>query len=245
MRQVRVVMMPIETTARGGRTIVTGLELNFQCLGRAVGGKLDAAAAKVELSCVLISKIRQDERGVPEPLATLNGTLTSDGTSVAFSLIEPVEVDPSLSELVEEGGHRRPRRKLRLRLASGQDLPLLLPDAQQVRSGHLEVMAKLTIAGEVHADETQNDVLDVPLLPLSLTHAVFHFVDSNDEPLQGVTVELDVSTGEKIQATTDDFGEIYLDAALGQTHTLSQILPADDARVAVVETSISADSAVA
>jgi hypothetical protein len=100
------------------------------------------------------------EPSLPEPLATLDGTLTSDGTSVDFSLIEPVEVDRSL----------------------------LLPDTQQVRSGHLEIMAKLTIAGEVHADETQ---------------------------------ELDVSTGEKIQATTDD------------------------ARVAVVETSISADSAVA
>lgn len=236
-------MTPIETTARGGRTIVAGFQLGFQRLGRAVGPTLDAAETKVELSCVLISKIRADERSAPEPLATVNGTLTSDGASLDFALIEPLESDPSRSELVEDDGHRRPRRRLQLRLASGKDFVLLLPDTVQVRSGHMEIMAKLTVAGDVHADETQNDVLDVPLLPLSLTHAVFHFVDSNDEPLKQVSVEFDVSTGEKIQATTDDFGEIYLDAALGQTHTLSQVLPADDDRVAVVETSLSADSA--
>jgi len=112
----------------------------------------------------------------------------------------------------------------------------------QVPSGFMEVTAKLSVNGEVHGESTQNEILDVPLLPLSVTHAIFHFVDNGNQPLQQITAQFQVSTGEEQEATTDDFGEVYLDAAQEQSYTLLQVLPAEDDRLAVVETSLDADS---
>jgi len=141
--------------------------------------------------------------------------------------------------VVEQDGHRRPRRKLFAKFPDGSQVALLLPDLMQVPTGFMEVMAKLTVDGDVHADVDQNEVLDVPLLPLSATNAVFHFVDGNDQALAQVTASFQSATGEQLQATTDDFGEVYLDASQGQSYTLVEVLPADDDRVAVVEAGIS------
>jgi hypothetical protein len=241
MRHLRVVMDPIQTTGASGRRVVRGFLLDFSSLGRAVGPTLVDAAVTIELSCVLITKIRADERSAPEPLATLTGTLSADGASTQFSL-DAASPDSSLGEVLEQGGHRRPRRKLMIELRDGSKRPLLLPDTMQVPRGFMEVSAKLTVNGEVHADVDQNEILDVPLLPLSFSHALFNFVDSSGQPLAQLNAEFEVSGGEPIAATTDDFGDLFLDASEGQTYTLLQVLPAEDDRVAVMETSVSEDA---
>jgi hypothetical protein len=187
---------------------------------------------------VLITKVRIDERSAPEPLATLQGQVTSSPSGGEFLLTGPPTQSPDLGEIFERGGHRRPRRRLFLSIGDQPQLTLLLPDTMQVRSGFMEVTAKLTVNGEVHADETQNEILDVPLLPPELTHAVFHFVDSKGEALAQRTIDFETSGGEPVTAVTDDFGEVYLDGSLGQRYTVTEILPAGDAPVAVVETRV-------
>ncbi len=244
MRHLRVVMVPKRSVGGGGAAIVSGFSLTFSRLGHAVGPVLFQASAAVELSCVLIDKIRADERGEPVPLATLRGQLSADPSGSELSLSEPVAQDPALSEVFEHEGHRRPRRRLLVEIGRAPPLELLLPDEMQVTSGFMEVTAKLSVNGEVHADETQNEVLDVPLLPLKLTHALFHFVDSAGEPLAQRTVVFQESAGETFEAVTDDFGEIYLDASRGQRFTVVNLLPAGEAPVAIVETQVS-DSASA
>jgi hypothetical protein len=237
MRHLRVVMDPIQTTGASGRMVVRGFLLDFSSLGRAVGPTLVDAAATIELSCVLITKIRADERSAPEPLATLTGTLTADAASMQFTM-DGVSQDPSLGEVLLQEGHRRPRRKLVVELRDGRQRPLLLPDTMQVPTGFMEVSVKLTVNGEVHADVDQNEILDVPLLPLSFSHALFNFVDSSGQPLAQLNAEFEVSSGEQIEAATDDFGDVFLDASEGQTYKLLQVLPAEDDRVAVMETSV-------
>lgn len=245
MRQLRVLMQPIRTEGPGGRAIVSGFELGFSPLGRATGPTVDEASAVLELSCVLVSKIRQDERSPPAPLATLSGTLAAGAGGVDFALAGPPQQSGNLTDTVESGGHRRPRRRLLLRLPDTTELPLLLPDLVQVTSGLMEVVAKLTVNGDVHADVDKNEVLDVPLLPLRLTHAVFELVDGAGKPLKQVAASFQSSEGDTLQATTDDFGEIFLDGARGQTYSLVELLPADDDRVAVVETRVDEGIAVA
>ena len=44
------------------------------------------------------------------------------------------------------------------------------------------------------------------------SHAIFHFVDNGNQPLQQITAQFQLSTGERQEATTHDFGEFYLDA---------------------------------
>jgi hypothetical protein len=246
MRQLRGLMQPIRTEGPSGRAVVGAFALDFSQLGRALGPVIDGTPTTVELSCVRIDKIRLDERSEPVALATLSGTLSLSAGGASFVLDGSPTQDASLTDVVEQDGHRRPRRKLLAKLPDGSELPLLLPDLMQVESAFMEVTAKLTVGGDVHADESLNEVLDVPLLPLSLTHAIFHFVDGNGEPLKQVAASFQSSTGETLQATTDDFGELYLDATAEQSYTLLEALPADDERVAVVETSLnSRDSAVA
>jgi hypothetical protein len=193
---------------------------------------------------VLVKGIRADERGTPEPLATLSGQLTSDRAGTELTLSSAPLQTPPLDEVFERHGRRRPHRRLFIEVGRQPPVALLLPDALQVRSGFMEVTAKLTVNGEVHADESQNDTLDVPLLPLSLTHALFHFVDSAGEALAQRTVQFDTSLGETREAVTDDFGEIHLDASRGERFTVTQLLPAGDAPIAVVETRV-VDSATA
>jgi hypothetical protein len=242
MNHLRVVMQPIRRGGPGGRAIVGGFELDFSRRGVAVAPPITDAALEVELSCVLITKIREDERTDPEPFATLTGTLSCDATGTLFSLDETPPQNPPPSDVVEQDGHRRPRRKLTLKTPDGTEVPLFFPDSMQVPFGFVEVTAKLTVNGELHADAEHNDTLDVPLLPLRLTHAIFNFVDGDGQPLRGVNAEYEDSNGEQVSATTDDFGDVYLDAQLGQTYSLVQVLPADDDRVAVVETSVSGDN---
>ena len=219
--------------------MVVGFELGLTPLGRATGPAVDQAPTTLELSCVLVSKIRLDERSEPEQLATFTGTLSVGNGGTDFVLDGPPQQDPTLTDVVEQDGHRRPRRKLLATMPDGSELPLLLPDLMQVPFGFMEVMAKLTVNGDVHADVDKNEVLDVPLLPLSLTHAVYFFVDGNGDPLSQFTASFQSSEGEQLEATTDDFGELFLDAAQGQSYTLLDVLPADDDRVAVVETNVS------
>jgi hypothetical protein len=245
MRQLRVLMQPIRTEGPGGRAIVSGFDLDFSPLGRATGPALDQATAIVELSCILISKIRRDERSEPVPLVTLSGTLSVGLGGVDFTLAAPPQQPGNLTDPIESDGHRRPRRRLLLRLSDATELPLLLPDLVQVTSGFMQITAKLTVNGDVHADVDQNEVLDVPLLPLRLTHAVFELVDGAGQPLKQVTASFETSEGETLEATTDDFGEIFLDGAQGQTYSLLELLPSDDDRVAVVETRIDESAAVA
>ena len=83
------------------------------------------------------------------------------------------------------------------------------------------------------------------LLPLRLTHAVFELVDGAGKPLQQVAASFQASDGEAVEATTDDFGEIFLDGAQGQTYSLLELLPADDDRVAVIETRVDENVTVA
>jgi len=245
MRQLRVLMQPIRTEGPGGRAIVSGFELDFSPLGRAIGPVVDRATAVLELSCLLVSKIRQDERSPAVPLATLNGTLSVGPRGADFTLSAPPRQAGNLTDPVESGGHRRPRRSLIFRLPDATEQRLLLPDSMQVTSGLMEVMAKLTVNGDVHADIDKNEVLDVPLLPLRLTHAVFELVDGAGQPLKQVAASFRASDGQTLEATTDDFGEIFLDAAQGQTYSLLELLPAGDDRVAVVETRVDEDVAVA
>lgn len=246
MGQLRVLMQPIRAEGPSERTTVSGFTLRFSALGRVSGPPLDGASATVELTCLLVSNIRQNVRSDPAPLATLMGTLSLRNGAAELRVDRPAQQDASLTDVLEQDGHRRPRRKLRARMPDGSELALLLPDLVQVPSGFMEVMAKLTVNGVVHADVGQNAVLDVPLLPLGLTHAVFHFVDGTTEPLKRLRASFQSSLGETLEAETDDFGELFLEASQGQSYTLLEVLPGDEDRLAVVETSISGgDTAVA
>jgi hypothetical protein len=235
---LRVVMAPLRSEVPDGRAIVAGFELAFGRRGRAVGAAVVKAATKIELVGELIKNVRLDERAEPVALGTLNGELSTDAATSLFVNDGPIEQDASLDETFEQDGHRRPRRRLLVKIPDGDELELFLPDSLQVSSGHLEIKAKLTVSGALHADVDANDTLDVPLLPLRLTHAVFKFVDSAGKPLAGLSAEFEKSDGSKIEATADDFGELFLDASNKQTYRLVDTLPAEDERVAVLETSL-------
>lgn len=227
-------MTPVRVDGRTGRVVVPGCEVRFSPLG-SVPAKFEKTAAKLELSGSLVMDIRESELTEPTVLGFVEGEVTSGGAGTLFRTTAPFQQnDPTLAETFEKEGHRRPRRKLFLRFvqdAQGPELTVLLPDEMQVLSGHVEVFAKLTVGGSEHGTEEENDVLDVPLLPLRETHAVFQFFDGAGEPLSELTARFE-SGGDEIEATTDAFGEIFLDASENQTYTFIDAVPADE-RLAV------------
>jgi hypothetical protein len=153
-------------------------------------------------------------------------------------LTAPVQQDSNLTDHVEIEGHRRPRRRLKVTVAGSSKaigITLLLPDPMQVNVGHMEVRAKLVVAGALASGEDENDVLDGPLRPLRETHAVFQFVDARGEFITDAEVRFRSSRGEEIDALTDAFGEVYLDASENQTYTLLETPLEEDERLAVVE----------
>lgn len=239
MSNLRVLLTPVRVNGPFGRVFIPGVEVGVSPLG-SVPARFDQAPAKLEFSCLLVTDIRLSERTAPVGLGSVAGAVTSQAVAPVFAPTAPFEPLSVLTDSFEKEGRRRPRRRIFLRFVDAPttaDMIVLLPDALQVLSGHMEVLVKLSVAGGEQGTEEQNDVLDVPLLPLRQTHAVFQFFDGSGEPLRDLTARFD-SAGNEIEATTDAFGEIFLEASDSRSYTFIEALPADE-RVALVDAAFS------
>jgi len=160
-----------------------------------------------------LERAREPENSVERPLGSLSGTITLEGPNATpvFSIDGPLQA--TVDETPDETADTSVRLR-RLQLAFSEtsfdvppgvtfDLPLPL-DLEQT-TAHLEVTVELSVAGQVEAPATSNDILDVPLLPRKALIA--KLVDEVGEPIASQTLELDFD-GELVQLATSDEGTV-------------------------------------
>ena len=226
---------PVFSNTEPGRTSVPRFRVRLEALGGAPA-TLQGAAASVALSCEVKDRVRTAEEPTAVPFATLEGVVNVKAGQAPSFVLSATTQEP-LSEDFEQEGHRRPRRRVELvdpDVVGAEPRVLLLPDAAQLPQGFAELFATLTVDGAAHGTEDAHDVLDIPLVPFALTHAVFKFVDAAGKPKQGLPVRVRSSAADEREVTTDDFGEIYLDAVDGQIYEVTALLPEEDERLAMV-----------
>lgn len=232
------------TTSFERRVVVRALALNLEDFGGPRKRKLEASV-KIEFLCSVRKAALEEPKGAPTPFAVLTGKVSVAGGAPVFTIAEPVSYVPPLDVVFEKDGHKRPRRKVELKadrilpaaLGEAKKLELFLPDDAQIATGFAEISAVLTVDGSPEGKADENDVFDLPLLPLYLTHAMFEFVDGEGRPKKSFQVRVKSSLGKELEVESDDHGNVYLEASPGESFEVVEILPNLEEKLALVTSS--------
>jgi flagellar motor protein MotB len=225
-----LVFEPIFVPTRAGQVIGGRLALSLLGKSGSAAKRGASVGAKVTFTAVTFETARGSE-GPSRELGTLVGELSLSARGDNPALVVSRDASASLLAAPAKSLDRKLRLELgapTVRLASGDDpssLRLVIPADLLEGARHLELRAKLELAGALEADESINDVLDVPLVPRP-TRGI-QLVDEVGKPLSGVPLRF----GEGAEAetlTTDAEGLAQVDdlAVEGLTATIT-----DDAGV--------------
>jgi hypothetical protein len=179
--QIRLLLDARSGTAGAGdeESLVARVSVRFRTRGSPASAALKNSPqpAKVELFSRFVDSGRQTQAGAGTSIGSVQGQISLQNGRAVF-VCDPAalaKMSDDFVKAVDDSRQQQPRptRSLGLQLESPDftgldplaDPPRLLLPANPNNRSHLEVLAELTVAGQLEGPRESNDILDVPLRP--------------------------------------------------------------------------------
>lgn len=238
--KISLIQHPIYKPIYGRRSHVRGVGLSSShfASGKSLLKGGEKKTGTLLFHSTVFNRARDQSARTQTLFAKLTVQISRDKASRQFQITiaddTDIEYTSPLSEKLAVDTSMVPRRCIflvigddfgRVRKPKKSAKRLLLPDDAHQSTGFLEIHLSLSIEGSDEAELDLGDILDIPLVPRLDSLVSFKLLDHHQEPLMGKQLRIKDPDGDILEETTDENGEIFLEADEGEAFEFLGIVP--------------------